>query len=117
MPNFDGTGPRGLGRRRGRGRGVCRRDGGGSGAGLPGRTGGRFSDILWLVREAISIWGAVKAIRAIKPGPSLSVPERELLEQNAKQRPQKAVGPEDGRDVLDMQDPPRLIEYRRPAGR
>jgi len=96
---------------------LCRLDGGGRDAGLRGRTGGRLSDIVWLIREAISIWGAVKALRAIKPGPSLSAPERGMLEQEAKQRPQRAAGPENGREALDMQDPPRLIEYRRPAGR
>jgi hypothetical protein len=117
MPNFDGTGPRGLGRRKGRGRGVYRRDGDGSGAGLAGRTGGRWSDLLWLVREAVSIWGAVKALRGIKPHPRLSVSERDLLEQNAKRRLQRAAGPDNGREALDMQDPPRLIEYRRPVGR
>lgn len=117
MPNFDGTGPRGMGRRRGRGKGFCRWNSGGRDAGFPARTGGRFSDILWLVREVISIWGAVKALRAIKPGPSLSAPERGMLEQAAKQGSQRAAGPADGREALDMQDPPRLIEYRRPAGR
>lgn len=117
MPNFDGTGPRGLGRRKGRGRGVCRRDGDGSGPGLAGRTGSRWPDLLWLVREAISIWGAVKALRGIKPGPGLSAPERGMLEQEAKRRLQRAAGPDNGREALDMQDPPRLIEYRRPAGR
>jgi hypothetical protein len=70
-----------------------------------------------LVREAVSIWGAVKALRGIKPHPGLSVSERDLLEQNAKRRLQRAAGPDNGREALDMQDPPRLIEYRRPAGR
>jgi hypothetical protein len=40
-----------------------------------------------------------------------------MLEQEAKRRLQRAAGPENGREALGMQDPPRLIEYRRPAGR
>ena len=96
---------------------MCRWDRGGRGAGIPGRTGGRLTDIFWLVREAISIWGAVKALRGIKPGPSLPVSEREYLEQETKRRLQKAAGPDSDRKALDMQGPPRLIEYRRPAGR
>lgn len=96
---------------------MCRWNSGGRGAAPPGRKGGRLSDIVWLVREAISIWGAIKALRGIKPGPSISAPERELLEQEAKRRLQQVAGPENGRATLDMQDPPRLIEYRRPAGR
>lgn len=117
MPNFDGTGPRGMGRRTGKGRGMCRWKSGGTGAGLSsGRMGGRVSDILWLVREAISIWGAVKALRGSKPGPKLSVSERDLLEQE-KKRLQYPAGTEKERQVLDAQAPPRLIEYRRSADR
>lgn len=117
MPNFDGTGPRGLGRRTGRGRGQCRWNGGGRGTGVPVRTGGRLSDILWLVREAISIWGAVKALRGVKPGPGLSVSERDLLEQAEKRRLQLPAGRETNRKALDGEIPARLIEYRGPADR
>lgn len=72
--------------------------------------------MLRLIRQAISIWGAVKALRGIKPGPAISVTERERIEQEAKRRPRKEAGPENGREALDMRDPPRLIEYRLPAG-
>lgn len=94
MPNYDGTGPRGLGRRMGRGRGKCRRDSGGKGTVTPVRAGGRFSDILWLVREAIAIWGAVKALRGVKSGPSLSVSDCGLPEQENKRRLQTPAGPQ-----------------------
>lgn len=118
MPNFDGTGPRGMGRRTGRGRGSCRWDGDTRGAGRPGRTGDRLSDILWLLREAVTIWGAIKALRGIKAGPRLSSRERGMmLGREGKQGPQKAAGPENGPTALETQDPLRLIEYRRPAGR
>lgn len=117
MPNFNGTGPRGLGRRTGRGRGKCRWNRGDKGPGLPVRTSGRLSNILWLVREAISIWGAVKTLRGAKSGPSLSVSEREQLEQEKKRRLQVPSGPERNRKALDMEAPPRLIEYRGPAER
>lgn len=117
MPNFDGTGPGGIGRRRGRGRGMCRWNSGGRGAAPPDRKRGRLSDIVWLVREAISIWGAIKAVRGIKPGPSISVSERDSLEQGKKPRLLEPAGSERERQALEARIPPRLIEYRRPADR
>lgn len=117
MPNFDGTGPRGLGRRMGRGRGKCRWNSGDKGTVMPVRTGGRFSDILWLVREAMTIWGAVKALRGVKSGPSLSVSERSLLEQEKKRGLQIPAGPQNSPKALETDAPPRLIEYRGPANR
>jgi hypothetical protein len=94
---------------------MCRWKGGGTGVGLSGRAGGRLPDILWLVREAISIWGAVKAFRGSKPGLKLSVSERDLLEQEKKRRLQYPAALEKERQVLETQASPRLIEHQRPA--
>jgi len=117
MPNFDGTGPRGKGRRTGRGRSVCRWSSGGRGAGLSGRTGGRLSDLFSLVREALSIWGAYKALRGSMSGPSLSVDERDLLEREKRQRLQKPAVQKNQGEIVNTETPPRLIEYRRAGDR
>jgi len=117
MPNFDGKGPMGRGRRTGRGRGMCRwsRDGGGTGG--SGRTGSRLSDLLLLVRDVLSIWGAVKALRGTSAGPGISVTEHDLLEREKRRSLQKPAGRENQGDVIDMQTPPHLIEYRRSGDR
>ena len=81
MPNFDGTGPRGGGRRAGSGRGICRRSSEGRSGQVSGRQGIRLSDLFWLAREVLSIWGAFKALRGSSSGPSLSVTEHDPLER------------------------------------
>jgi hypothetical protein len=117
MPNFDGTGPRGKGRRMGRGKGMCRWNSGGRGAGLSGRTGGILSDLFSLAREVISIWGAVKVLRGTSAGPGLSITERDLIERDKRRRLQEPSGQENQGEVIDMQTPNRLIEYRRTGDR
>lgn len=77
-----------------------------------GRTGNRLSNLLLLVREVLSIWGAVKALRGTLAGPSLSITEHDSTKRENEQRLQKPVGQENQDEVLDMQTPPRLIEYR-----
>jgi hypothetical protein len=117
MPNFDGTGPRGKGRRAGSGRGVCRWSSDDRSRGVSGRTGSRLSELLWLVREVLSIWGAVKALRGTSAGPGISVTEHDLLEREKRRSLQKPAGRENQGDVIDMQTPPHLIEYRRSGDR
>ncbi len=117
MPNFDGTGPRGKGRRAGSGRGMCRRSSDDRSRSVSGRNGSRLSDLLWLVREVLSIWGAVKALRGSTSGPGISVTERDLLEREKRQRLQKPAVQDNQGDVIDMQTPPHLIEYRRSGDR
>ena len=70
-----------------------------------------------MVREVLSIWGAVKALRGTSAGPSLSVTERNSFERENRRRLQKPVDQKILGDALDMKTPPRLIEYRRPDGR
>ena len=117
MPNFDSTGPRGKGRLAGSARGICRRSSEDRSGQASGSPGSRLSDLLWLVREVLSIWGAVKALRGISAGPSLSVTEHDFIKRENQQGLQKTVGQENQSEVLDMQTPPRLIEYRRTGGR
>jgi hypothetical protein len=114
MPNFDGTGPRGRGHRLGSGRGICRRSNEGSNGQA---SGSRLSDLLRLVREVLSIWEAVKALRWTSAGPSISVSERDLLEREKRRSLQKPASSENQGDVIDMQTPPHLIEYRRSGDR
>jgi len=119
MPNFDGKGPMGRGRRTGKGRGMCRgiSEGKGRSRDSLGRTGSRLSDLFWLVREVFSIWGAFKALRGTSAGPSLSVTEHDPLEREKGRSLQKPSGRENQGDVIDMQTPPHLIEYRRSGDR
>ncbi|GEM_PF-770643 len=117
MPNFDGTGPRGKGRRSGRGRGVCRWGSGGRGAGLSGRAGVRLSDLFSLVREALSIWGAYKALRGGMSRPSLSFDERDLLERENRQGLKKPIVQKNEGEIVDVETPSRLIEYFRAGDR
>jgi len=117
MPNFDGTGPRGRGLWAGSGRGMCRRSSDDRIRDVSGRTGSRLSELLWLVREVLSIWGAVKALRGTSAGPSISVTEHDLLEREKRQRLQKPAVQENQGDVIDMQTPPHLIEYHRSGDR
>jgi hypothetical protein len=116
MPNFDGKGLRGRDCRTGNGRGICRRSAEDKRGQAAVTTGSKLSNLFWLVREVLSIWGAVKALRGTSAGPSLSITEHDSFERENRRRLQK---PADGKiqgDTLDMQTPPRLIEYRRPDG-
>jgi Family of unknown function (DUF5320) len=117
MPNFDGTGPKGRGRRAGSGRGICRWSSEGSSGQASGRTGSRLSNLLWLAREVVSIWGAVKALREASAGPSLSVTEHDTFKRVNRPGLQKPAEQINQDDTLDMKTPPRLIEYRRTSGR
>jgi len=117
MPNFDGTGPRGRGRLMGNARGMCRRSSEGRSGKASGRPGCRLSDLLWLVREVLSIWGAVKALRGTSAGPSRFVTEHDSIKRENQQRLQKTAGRENQGESLDMQTPPRLIEYCRTGDR
>lgn len=120
MPNFDGTGPRGRGRRAESGRGVCRWSSDDRSRGVSGRTVSMLSELLWLVREVLSIWGAVKSLRGTSANPSISVTERterDPLERQKRRSLQRPAGSENQVEVIDMQTPPRLIEYRLPGDR
>jgi len=117
MPNFDGNGPRRRDRQAGSGRGICRRSTEDKRGQASVRTGSRLSTLFWLAREILSIWGAVKALRETSTGPSISFSERGLLEREKRQSLQKPAGRENQGDVIDMQTPPHLIEYRRSGDR
>ena len=117
MPNFDGTGPRGKGRLAGSARGICRRSSEGRSGQASGRPGSRLSDLLWLVREVLSIWGAVKALRGASAGPSLHVTELDPLEREKRRNLQKPAVRENQGEMIDMDTPHRLIEYRRTGDR
>ncbi len=113
MPNFDGTGPRGKGRLAGTARSICRRSSEGRSGQDSGRPGSRLSDLLWLVREIVSIWGAVKALRGTSAGSRISVTEHDPIKRENRQKIQKPASQEDRGESLDVQTPLRLIEYRR----
>lgn len=117
MPDFDGAGPKGRDRRAGSGRGICRWSNEGRRGQASGRTGSRLSDLLWLVREILSIWGTVMALRVTSTGPSLSVTEHDSDEWENRRRLHKPTDQKIKGDALDMQAAPRLIEYRRTGGR
>jgi hypothetical protein len=113
MPNFDGTGPRGKGRRAGSGRGVCRWSSDDRSRGVSGRTGSRLSELRCLVREVLSIWGAVKALRGTSTGPSISVTECDPFQRDKRRRLHEPAGQEKQSEVIDLQAQHRLIEYSR----
>jgi hypothetical protein len=117
MPNYDGKGPRGRDCRTGSGRGICRRSSEDKGRQVLGRTDSRLSKLFWLAREILSIWGAVKTLRGTLAGPSLSVTEHDSFNRLNRPRLQKPADQIIQADNLDMQTPPRLIEYRRTSGR
>ena len=116
MPNFDGKGPRGRDYRTGSGRGICRRSSEDGGRQVLGRTGSKLSNLFWLVREVLSICGAVKALRGTSTGPSLSVTEHDTFKRVNRPRLEKPADQINQADTLDMQAPSRLIEYRRTGG-
>lgn len=117
MPNFDGTGPGGRGRRAGSGRGMCRWSSEGRSGQGSVTTGSRLSDLFWLAREVLSIWGAVKALRGTSAGPSFSVTGHDPFERDKRRRLQEPAGQENQNEVIDLQTPHRLIEYRRTGDR
>ncbi len=117
MPNFDGKGPKGRDCRTGSGRGICRRSTEDKRGQAVVTTGSRLSNLFRLAREIVSIWGAVKALRGTSAGPSISVSEHDTFKQLNRPTLQKPADQIIQADTLDMQTPPRLIEYRRTSGR
>jgi hypothetical protein len=70
-----------------------------------------------MVREVLSIWGAFKVLRGTSAGPNLSVTGHDPLERDKRGRLQEPAGQENQKEVIDMQTPHRLIEYRRTGDR
>jgi hypothetical protein len=116
MVNIMPKGPRGRDCQTGSGRGICRRSSEDKGRQVLGRTGSKLSNLFWLVREVLSIWGAVKAFRGTSAGPSLSVTEHDTFKRVNRPRLEKLADQINQADTLDMKAPPRLIEYRRTGG-